>query len=230
MIKGSLHPITQIMRVAVSALGDMGFDIIDGPEIDTAWYNFDSLRIAEDHPARQNLDTFWTEDGRALRPHLSNLQLHALEHKQPPLRVMYIGPCYRKEATDATHEIVFTQLECLAIEEDISLANLLSVLDTFVVRLFGNDVKYRFRPHLFPFTEPSFEVDIWHNGQWLELLGAGMVHPQVLENMGVDPKRYRGLAFGMGIDRLAVMKWGIEDIRLFRANKANFLRQFKPQS
>ncbi len=226
-MKGTLHPITQILRVAVSALGDMGFDIIDGPEIDTDWYNFESLRIPQDHPVRQNMESFATTDGRLLRPHLSNVQLHAVEQKKPPLRVMYLGPCYRKDATDATHEIVFTQLECLAIDEDISMANLLAVLDTFITRLFGPDVKYRFRPHLFPFTEPSIEVDVWHNNHWLELLGAGMVHPGVLTNMGIDPERYSGLAFGMGIDRLALMKWAVEDIRLFHSNKLAFLKQFR---
>ncbi len=230
MTKGAHHPITQILRHAVSALGDMGYDIIDGPEIDTAWYNFDALDLAEDHPARQELDSFWTTDGLILRPHASNMQLHALEQKKPPLRVMYLGPCYRKEATDATHEIVFTQLECLAIEEGLSLANLLGVLDKFITRLFGSEVKYRFRPHLFPFTEPSLEVDIWHNGQWLELLGAGMVHPNVLKNMGLDSEQYTGIAFGMGIERLAIMKWGIEDIRLFHANQVNFLRQFRGEA
>lgn len=229
-MKGTLHPLTQILRVAVSALGDMGFDIIDGPEVDTAWYNFDSLRLTEDHPARQSHDTFWTQDGRLLRTHLSNLQMHAVEQKKPPLRVMYFGPCYRNEATDATHEIAFTQLECLAIDEDINIGNLLSVLDTFLVRLFGPDVKYRFRPHLYPFTEPSIDVDIWHNDGWLELLGAGMVHPDVLRNMGIDPDKYKGLAFGIGIDRLAIMRWQIEDLRLFRSNKLNFLRQFKDKA
>lgn len=220
---------TQILRVAVSALGDMGFDIIDAPEVETAAYNFDSLGLTEDHPARQSHDTFWTTDGRLLRTHTSNSQLHALEQKKPPLRVMHMGPCYRNEATDSTHEIVFTQLECLAIDEDISLANLLSVLDTFITRVFGADAKYRFRPHEFPFTEPSIEVDIWHNDEWVELLGSGMVHPNVIKNMGLDPDKYKGFAFGMGIDRLAKMKWGIEDVRLLRANKLNFLRQFRDQ-
>ncbi len=227
MIQGSLHPLTQILRVAVSALGDMGFDIIESQEIDTPWYNFDSLRIPEGHPARQEMDTFWLTDGRLLRTHASNMQLHATEWKKPPLRVMYFGECYRNEATDATHEVAFTQLECLVIDEDINFANLLSILDMFIIRLFGKEIKYRFRPHVFPFTEPSIEVDIWHNGEWLELLGAGMVHPKVLENMKIDTKRYHGLAFGMGIDRLAKMKWGIEDLRLFRANKLQFLNQFR---
>lgn len=230
MAKGSLHPLSEILRVAVAALGDMGFDILEGQEVDTAWYNFDSLRLTEDHPARQHSDTFWLTNGKLLRPHTSNMQLHAVEQKKPPLRVMYMGPCYRNDATDATHDISFFQLECLAIDEGISLANLLAVLDTFITRLFGTDVKYRFRPHYFPYTEPSLEVDIFHNGRWIELLGAGMVHPEVLKNMGVDPTVYSGLAFGMGIDRLALMKWGIEDIRLLRANKIAFLRQFRSDS
>jgi phenylalanyl-tRNA synthetase alpha chain len=207
----------------------MGFDIVDAPEIDTAWYNFDSLRMPEDHPARQNHDSFWLTDGRLLRTHTTNFQLHATEGKKPPLRVMHFGNCYRHDATDATHDVVFTQIDCLAIDEGLSMANLISVLDTFLTRIFGTTIKYRFRPHNFPFTEPSIEVDIWHNGKqkWIELLGSGMVHPQVLENMKIDPKIYSGFAFGIGIERIAMAKWDIEDLRHFRTNKHSFLRQFK---
>jgi phenylalanyl-tRNA synthetase alpha chain len=225
-MKGTIHPITQIYRVAVATLGDMGFDIISAPEVDTPWHNFDGLRLNPDHPARLGHKEFSLTNGKMLRTHVSNTQLYALEHKQPPLRVMYMGKSYRDDASDASHEIVFNQLECLAIEEDLSVANLLSVLDTFVRRLFGPDVIYRFRPHLFPFTEPSIEVDIWHHNKWTEILGSGMVHPEVLTNIGVDPTRYKGFAFAMGIERLAYIKWGT-DIRDFHANKLAFLTQFK---
>lgn len=230
MTKGALHPVNQILRVAVSALGDMGFDIVDAPDIDTAWYNFDGLRLGPDHPARNDQDTFWTTDGRVLRPHVSNNQLRATEQKRPPLRVMYMGNSYRNEATDATHEILFTQIECLVIDEGISIANLLATLDTFITRVLGPEVKYRFRPHNFPYTEPSIEVDIWHNNRWIELLGSGMVHSEVLQNMHIDPEQYSGFAFGVGVDRIALQKWGIEDIRLLHGNKINFLRQFRGES
>jgi phenylalanyl-tRNA synthetase alpha chain len=227
MSQGTLHPITHVLRVAVSAFGDMGFDIVDAPEVDTAWYNFDSLRMPEDHPARLGQDSFWLKDGRLLRTQTTNMQLHATEQKRPPIRVMHFGPCYRNDATDITHDVIFTQLDCLAIDEGITLANLLSTLETFIIRLFGTDVKYRFRPHNFPFTEPSVEVDIWHNGKWIELLGAGMVHPEVLKNMQIDPSKYSGFAFGIGIDRIAMFKWGVEDVRQLHMNKLSFLRQFK---
>ncbi len=230
MNQGSLHPITQMLRVAVSALGDLGFDIVETPDLDTSWYVFDSLNMEDDHPARSPQDTFYLQDGRVLRPHVSNGQLRTVEQIKPPLRVMYMGNSFRNDATDATHEIVFTQLECLVIEEGATLANLLATLDTFITRIFGAQTKYRFRPHQFPYTEPSIEVDIWHEGKWIELLGAGMVHPQVLKNMKIDPTIYSGFAFGTGMDRFALRKWGIEDIRLFHSNKAAFLRQFRGES
>jgi phenylalanyl-tRNA synthetase alpha chain len=227
MIKGSLHPLTQILRVTVSALGDMGFDIIDSPEVDTAWHNFDSLRMKDGHPARDDHASFWLTDGRLLRTHTTNMQLHATEHKRPPIRVMSFGSCYRNDATDATHDVMFTQLDCLAIDENITLGHLLGTLETFIHRVFGTDTTFRYRIHNFPFTEPSVEVDIWHNGHWLELLGAGMVHPEVLENMRIDPNQYSGFAFGIGVGRIALMKWGVEDIRLLYGNKMSFLRQFR---
>ncbi|HEY1075037.1 MAG TPA: phenylalanine--tRNA ligase subunit alpha [Patescibacteria group bacterium] len=230
MQKGSLHPLTQIQRIAVSALGDMGFDIVEGPEIDTAWYTFDSLRLHADHPARSDQDTFWLTDGKLLRPHTSNMQLHVAQQKNLPIRAVYFGNCYRNDATDATHEIVFRQIECLAIDETITLQNLLATLETFIKRVLGPETTYRFRPHNFPYTEPSIEVDVLHNGKWVELLGAGMVHPEVLRNMGIDSNVYSGFAFGIGIDRLALMKWGVEDIRLLRSNRLPFLRQFRSNS
>lgn len=230
MNQGSLHPITQMLRVAVSALGDLGFDIIETPDIDSPWYIFDSLNMESDHPARSEQDTFYLDDGRLLRTHVSNGQLRTTEQIKPPLRAMYMGNTYRNDATDATHEIVFTQLECLVIEEGVALTNLLATLDTFITRVLGPQAKYRFRPHQFPYTEPSIEVDLWHDGEWIELLGAGMVHPNVLKNMKIDPTVYSGFAFGMGIDRLAMRKWGIEDVRLLHANKVGFLRQFRGES
>ena len=194
---GAFHPITLIERVAISALGDMGFDIVDAPEIDTAWYNFDSLRMVEGHPARDSHASFWLKDGRLLRTHTTNMQLHVSEQLRPPFRVMHFGPCYRNDATDTTHDIVFNQLDALAIDDTITFSNLLATLETFVTRVFGPETKYRLRPHNFPFTEPSIEVDIWHNEAWIELLGAGMVHPDVLRHMRIDPEEYSGLAFGV---------------------------------
>lgn len=155
------------------------------------------------------------------------MQLHVAQSRNLPIRAMYFGNCYRNDATDATHEIMFTQLECLAIDESINLGNLLATLETFIKRVLGPDTQFRFRPHNFPYTEPSIEVDVWHNGKWVELLGSGMVHPDVLRNMNIDPERYTGFAFGMGIDRLVLMKWGVEDIRFLHANKVPFLRQFR---
>lgn len=225
--RGAIHPINQVLRVAVATLGDMGFDIVDAPQVDTAWYNFDVLRMPEWHPARQGHDTFWLENGKLLRTHTTNMQGHVAESRKPPFRVMHFGRCYRNDATDATHDVVFTHLDGLVIEEGASVTNLLAVLETFIKRLLGPDVEYRFRPHNFPFTEPSIEVDIMHNGKWIEILGSGMVHPEVLENLKIDPKQYSGFAFGIGIERLAFIKWGIEDIRLMQSNKMSFLKQFK---
>ncbi len=228
--KGSLHPITQILRVAVAGLGDIGFDIVDSPEVDTVWYNFDGLRMHPDHPARLDHASFSLTDGRVLRTHTTNSQIHTGETRKPPLRVMTFGPCYRHDATDATHDVVFTQIDAFAIDEGLTIGNLVSVLETFITRLFGNEVEYRLRPHNFPFTEPSIEVDIWHKGKWMELLGGGMIHPEVLRNMGIDPTHYSGFAFGIGLDRIVMARWGVEDIRLLRTNKLTFLRQFRSKA
>jgi phenylalanyl-tRNA synthetase alpha chain len=230
MPNGALHPLTQVVRVAVSAFGDIGFDIVDAPELETAKYNFDVLRMPEGHPARLDHDSFWLTDGRLLRTHTTNMQLHAAEIKRPPFRVMHFGPSYRNDATDVTHDIMFTHLDCLAVEEGLTLPHLLSTLETFVIRLFGSTIEYRFRPHYFPFTEPSIEVDIKHNNRWIELLGSGMVHPDVLRNLSINPAQFSGFAFGIGIERIALIKWGIEDIRLLHSNKINFLRQWKSET
>ena len=230
MTNGALHPMTLVLRVAVSAFADMGFEIVEAPEVDTAYYNFDALRMPPDHPARTNHASFWLTDGRLLRTHTTNMQLHVTEQKRPPLRVMSFGPSFRQDATDATHDVMFTHLDCLVIDEGISLANLLSVLETFITRLFGPDITYRFRPHNFPFTEPSVEVDIWHNNRWIELLGSGMVHPEVLHTMNIDTSIYSEFAFGIGIDRIAMIMWGIQDVRQLHTNKMSFLRQFRTPS
>lgn len=230
MYEGILHPLTQVNRVVLSALGDMGFEYIDPIEVDTAWYIFDALNVSANHPAREDWDSYWTTDGKLLRPHTSNMQLHAMEDRRPPIRAMFPGTVYRNDATDATHEIVFSQLEALVIDEGINVGHLKGILESFLKRLFGQNVEFRFRPSFFPFTEPSYEVDVKHNGRWLEILGCGMVHPKVLENMKVDPTKYSGLAFGIGLDRLAIIKWGVEDIRLFRTNRLAFLRQFRGNS
>ncbi len=230
---GRLHPVSIAIRDFAAIFGRMGFGVAYGPELETEWYNFDALNIPPDHPSRDMWDTFWVKtkagEGRALlRTHTSPVQVRALEKHGAPIRVIAPGKVFRNEATDATHEAQFYQLEGLAVGENISLAHLKGTLDRFVREYFDASAKLRFRPSYFPFTEPSVEVDMWFPAQekWLEVMGAGMVHPKVLENAGVDPAKYQGFAFGAGIERLLMIKHGIPDARLFHSGDIRFVYGF----
>lgn len=226
MNRGSLQPVTQMIRQAIRYFESLGFDVFEGVEVDTEWYNFDALNVASDHPSRDVQDTFWLKDGRLLRTQTSNSQVRYGENKKPPIKVVVPGVCYRNEATDSGHETTFLQLEGLCIDKKVTLGQLLWVLDGFYKTLYGNDVNVRFRPHHFPFTEPSIEFELQFRGKWFELGGAGMVHPSVIKNMGINPEKYSGFAFGPGIERPIMIKYGIEDIRLFRSGDLRFLKQF----
>lgn len=226
-MNGNLHPITQYLRQAVDIFSAMGFDVYESPEVETEWYNFDSLNVAADHPARDVQDTFWLTDGRLLRTQTSSGQVRYGETHQPPIKAIFPGQIYRNEATDAKHEVTFFQLEGLYIDENVKVGHLFKILEEFFQKLYGPETKIRIRPHHFPYTEPSFEVDVKYRGQWFELLGAGMVHPKVIQNMGLDPEKYNGFAFGFGIDRLVMLKYKIADIRLLRMGDMRFLKQFR---
>lgn len=221
--KGSLHPLTLIMNEAVSILKDLGFVVEAGPEMEDEWYNFDALNFPKDHPARDMQDTFFIkgQEGKVLRTHTSNTQIRFMEKLvesggKPPFAIAVPGKVFRNESTDSGHEMQFYQLEGLMIGENVSVANMKGVLLEFFKRFFeGEDVDVRLRPSFFPFVEPGFEIDLKRGDKWIELLGAGMVHPNVLENCGIDSKKYQGFAFGMGLDRLVNMKLHTPDIRLF---------------
>lgn len=224
--KGSLHPITHLLRQTIKIFEPMGFEVFEGPEVDTEWYNFDALNMFADHPARDMQDTFWLTDGRVLRTQTSNGQVRYGKSHKPPFRILSPGQIYRNEATDFKHEAAIFQLEGLVVEKGIKVGHLFKTLESFFKKMYGESTEVRFYPSFFPFVEPGFEVSAKHNGRWLELLGAGMVHPQVIKNMGIDPEKYSGFAFGMGVDRLAMLKYGIEDIRLLRSGDMRFLKQF----
>lgn len=237
---GHLHPLTRLIRKASDIFSSMGFSVIEGPEVETEFYNFDALNVPKDHPARDMQDTFWLDaQGMLLRTHTSSVQVHFMKKNKPPFRIVAPGRVFRHEATDATHEAQFYQMEGLMIGKDVSLANLKAVLEMFFRRMFNNaKLSIRFRPSFFPFTEPSVEVDVTcfkcfgkkcsvckHSG-WLEIGGAGMVHPKVLENVGVDHREWQGFAFGVGLDRIAMVLHGIDDIRLMYDGDMRFLKQF----
>ncbi len=221
--KGSLHPLTLVMNEAVSILKDLGFVVEAGPEMEDEWYNFDALNFPKDHPARDMQDTFFIkgQEGKVLRTHTSNTQIRFMEKLvesggKPPFAIAVPGKVFRNESTDSGHEMQFYQLEGLMIGENVSIANMKGILLEFFKRFFeGEDVDVRLRPSFFPFVEPGFEIDLKRGDKWIELLGAGMVHPNVLENCGIDSKKYQGFAFGMGLDRLVNMKLHTPDIRLF---------------
>lgn len=224
---GHLHPITQAQKKASDIFSSMGFEIVEGPEVETEYYNFDALNIPKDHPARDLWDTFWLKNGRLMRTHTSPVQIRYMETHQPPLRIIVPGRTFRYEATDATHEIQFYQLEGLMIGEDITLANLKAVMETFFQEFFGSkSIQVRLRPSYFPFVEPGVEVDMKYKKKWMEIAGAGMVHPKVLENIKLNPRQWQGFAFGMGIDRLAMLKYKIDDMRLFYSSDLRFIKQF----
>ena len=224
--RGSLHPITRTLRRMRRIFERAGFDVHTGPEIEDDFYNFTALNIPEDHPARAMHDTFYLESGRLLRTHTSPVQIRAMQAQGAPIRVIAPGRVYRCDS-DLTHTPMFTQIEGLAVGRDVSFANLKCLLFEFLSSFFEREVELRFRPSYFPFTEPSAEVDVLsESGRWLEVLGCGMVHPNVLRNAGVDPDAFQGYAFGMGVERFAMLRYGVDDLRLFFENDLRFLKQF----
>lgn len=223
---GGLHPVTLTLERIQELFMQIGFEISDGPEIEDNYHNFEALNIPENHPARAMHDTFYVAaDNLLLRTHTSNVQIRVMNQRPPPLRIIACGRVFRCDS-DMTHTPMFHQVEGLMVDEGVSFADLKGVLEDFVANFFERKVELRFRPSYFPFTEPSAEVDIMGANGWLEILGCGMVHPRVLEMVGIDSERYTGFAFGMGAERLAMLKYGIDDIRLFFENDLRFLQQF----
>ncbi len=224
---GGLHPVTRTRERIETIFTGAGFDVHEGPEIEDEYHNFSALNIPDNHPARASHDTFYFPNGKLLRTHTSPVQIRAMVGQGAPVRMIAPGRVYRCDS-DMTHTPMFHQVEGLVIDRGVSLANLKSVLHDFVEHFFERKATLRFRPSYFPFTEPSAEVDVLSDsGKWLEILGCGMVHPEVLKNMNVDPEIYSGYAFGMGVERLAMLRYGVEDLRLFFENDVQFLRQFK---
>ena len=222
---GGLHPVTLTFMEIETLLAQVGFTVVDGPEIEDDYHNFEALNIPASHPARAMHDTFYFDNGMLLRTHTSSVQVRVMQNTQPPIRVIAPGRVYRRDS-DMTHTPMFHQVEGLLVDENISFAHLKGLLEDFIQNFFGSNVKVRFRPSYFPFTEPSAEVDIMGENGWLEILGCGMVHPKVLENTGIDSERFTGFAFGMGVERLAMLKYGINDLRIFFENDLRFLTQF----
>ncbi len=247
---GHYHPLTRFLRKVKKVFSSMGFEIVDGPEVETAENNFDLLNIPKDHPARDMWDTFYVNRGKGinrgkstgsqllLRTHTSPGQIRAMANRKPPVRIIVPGRVFRHEATDASHEAQFCQCEGLVIDKDVAVTDLIGTLKAFLNEMFGEDVKIRIRPEFYPFVEPGMDIDmscILCSGKgcsvcsqrgWLEMLGSGMVHPTVLKNMKVDPKQYSGFAFGLGIDRLMMLYYGVQDVRLSYSNDLRFLKQF----
>tara|TARA_B100001113_G_C21078130_1_gene608595 strand:- start:146 stop:1129 length:984 start_codon:yes stop_codon:yes gene_type:complete len=224
--KGSRHPISLVRSKIEQIFKNSGYKIKVGPEIEDDYHNFTALNVPENHPARAMHDTFYFEGKKLLRTHTSPVQIRSMIADGAPIRIIAPGKCYRCDS-DLTHTPMFHQVEGLVIDKDISFANLKAVLHEFVESFFEREIKLRFRPSYFPFTEPSAEVDIlWENNEWLEILGCGMVHPNVLRNSGIDPEKYSGYAFGMGVERLAMLYYGVRDLRTFYDNDISFLKQF----
>ena len=224
--RGHLHPVTRTLRRMIEILGRAGFEVHTGPDVEDDFHNFTALNIPPEHPARAMFDTFYLESGLLLRTHTSPVQIRALRTHGAPLRLIAPGRVYRRDS-DLTHTPMFTQVEGLAVDRHVTFANLKALLYDFVGKFFERSVELRFRPSYFPFTEPSAEVDIRsESGRWLEILGCGMVHPNVLRSVNVDPELFQGYAFGMGVERLAMLRYGVDDLRLFFENDARFLEQF----
>jgi phenylalanyl-tRNA synthetase alpha chain len=247
---GQLHPLTQVTEEILALFSRMGFAVVEGPEVESEFNNFTGLNIPLDHPSRDAFDTFYLKgkDKLLLRSHTSPVQIRVMKKRKPPLAVVVPGRVYRPDAVDASHAFMFHQVEGFMVDTDIRFSDLKGILEVFAKGIFGEDIRMRFRPHFFPFTEPSAEVDISciickgpqttdHRPQtkhcsvcggkgWLEILGSGMIHPNVFKHVGIDPKKYTGFAFGMGIERIAMLKYGINDIRLFFENDLRFLKQF----
>lgn len=244
IFKGHLHPLTHMINQIECIFKELGFEIAEGPEVETEYYNFDALRVHKDHPARDMQDTFWLKDhglnsDRLLpRTHTSSVQIRYLEHfvkkhKDKGLdlptngfKIIVPGKVFRNEATDATHEAEFYQVEGMVLAPCVTMEDLKGVLLHFYKKIFGENVDIRFRPSYFPFTEPSVEIDMKHNDSWLEMMGGGLVHPDIIKNAGLDPEKWQGFAFGGGIDRLVMLKYGIEDIRLLYSGDLRFINQF----
>ena len=232
------HPLIQVQREVTDIFIGMGFTIGEGPDIESDYYNFEALNLPADHPARDTQDTFYIDDNVLLRTQTSSVQIRTMEKHKPPIKMIAPGRVYRSDALDATHSPVFHQIEGLVVDRGITMGDLKGTLEAFLQKLYGENVKVRFRPHHFPFTEPSAEVDIscfvcggegcrvCKGEGWIEILGAGMVHPKVLRGCGIDPEEYSGFAFGVGLERIAMRRFGIDDIRLFMENDIRFLKQF----
>lgn len=224
------HPIKIVQSQLIDVVARMGFDVHRTPNIATEYENFDALNIPSWHPARDMQDTFWLKDGRVMATHTSCLQNELLKTKTPPFRAVYFGPCFRNEKIDATHDILFEQMEFMVVGDNINIGHLKHTILTMLKELFGYEPKIRMRPGYFPFVEPGIEVDLWWErdgkGRWLEFMGCGLIHPNVMKQGGVDPERYSGFAGGFGLTRLAMIRYGISDIRLFHENKIEFLEQF----
>jgi phenylalanyl-tRNA synthetase alpha chain len=223
---GGLHPVTRTLERIEDLFASIGFEVAEGPEIEDDFHNFEALNIPAHHPARAMQDTFYFGDGRVLRTHTSPVQIRVMQASKPPLRIIAPGRVYRCDS-DLTHTPMFHQVEGLMVGEDVSFAHLKGILNDFLHAFFESDLEVRFRPSYFPFTEPSAEVDIRGENGWLEVLGCGMVHPSVLENVGIDSERFTGFAFGMGVERLAMLRYRINDLRMFFDNDLRFLTQFR---
>ena len=235
---GHKHPLTRVLDEIKGIFMGMGFKIAEGPEVDMVYYNFDALNAPKNHPSRDLSDTFYITDDILLRTQTSTVQIRTMEKMKPPIRIISPGRCFRRDTPDATHSPMFHQIEGLVVDKNITMADLKGTLDVFAKQLFGVATKTKFRPHYFPFTEPSAEVDVTcfkcqgsgcrvcKGSGWIEILGAGMVHPNVLKICGIDPEEYSGFAFGMGLDRIAMLSLGIDDIRLFFENDMRFINQF----
>ena len=239
-LAGKIHPLSQLSEELIAIFQGMGFSVADGPEVEDEYHNFDALNTAADHPARDLHDTFYLEDGRLLRTHTSTVQIRVMENTAPPVRIVSLGRCYRKDTVDATHHFAFHQIEGLYVDENVSFADLKGTVSVMAQHLLGAQTRVRFRPHFFPFTEPSVEYDfscslcggdvsrcrVCKGTGWIEIGGAGMVDPAVFEAVGYDAECYTGFAFGLGIERIAMIRSGIDDIRLFLENDLRFTRQF----
>ena len=235
---GHIHPLTAVQRRIEDIFIGMGFSIAEGPEVEYDYYNFQALNIPPNHPARDTQDTFYITENILLRSQTSPVQVRTMEKQKPPIRVISPGRVYRSDAVDATHSPLFHQIEGLVVDKGVTMGDWKGMMETFAKEFFGSDTRLRFRPHHFPFTEPSAEIDVscfvcggkgcrvCKNEGWIEILGAGMVHPFVLSNCGIDPNEYSGFAFGMGIERLAMKQFGIDDMRLLYENDVRFLEQF----
>ncbi|ABR30906.1 phenylalanine--tRNA ligase [Thermosipho melanesiensis] len=223
--KGHLHILTKIQRELEDIFISMGFEVVEGPEVEDTWHNFDALNTPEWHPARDTQDSFYFDENTLLRTHTSPIQIRTMLEKKPPLAIISPGRVFRRDY-DSTHLPMFTQMEGLYVDKDVTVRHLKYTLEEMARKIFGESAKVRLKPSYFPFTEPSYEVDVWFNGSWLEILGAGMVDPNVFKNVGYDPEEWSGFAFGLGLERIAMVKYGIRDIRDFVRNDVRFLENY----